>query len=79
MLAVDRGDFCDNCHSPYADRPEGIGYAATISAPHMHAAALQHLVEHLQPGARALDVGSGSGYLTIAMAHMVEIRLRPLK
>ena len=31
----------------------------TISAPHMHAAALELLKDHLQPGASAFDVGSG--------------------
>ena len=39
MRAIDRGDFtADNCR--YFDSPSGIGYAATISAPHMHAWAL---------------------------------------
>ena len=33
MLAVDRANFCK--HSPYSDSPQGIGYAVTISAPHM--------------------------------------------
>ena len=50
---------------------QGIGYAVTISAPHMHAFALSNLEQHLQPGFSALDVGSGSGYLTACMAKMV--------
>ena len=33
--------------------------------------ALQQLENHLKEGACALDVGSGSGYLTAAMAYMV--------
>lgn len=33
--------------------------------------ALQQLEDHLKEGACALDVGSGSGYLTAAMAYMV--------
>jgi len=33
MRAVDRGIYCK--HNPYADSPQGIGYAVTISAPHM--------------------------------------------
>lgn len=33
MVQVDRGDFSP--HSPYQDSPQGIGYGATISAPHM--------------------------------------------
>ena len=35
--------------------------------------ALQQLENHLKEGACALDVGSGSGYLTVAMAYMVNI------
>ena len=33
--------------------------------------ALQQLENHLKEGACVLDVGSGSGYLTAAMAYMV--------
>ncbi|CAD6260501.1 unnamed protein product [Miscanthus lutarioriparius] len=42
-----------------------------ISAPHMHATCLELLKDHLQPGMHALDVGSGSGYLTACFAMMV--------
>lgn len=69
MLAVDRGLFSK--HNPYIDSPQPIGYAATISAPHMHGHVLEVLKNHLKPGMRALDVGSGSGYLTCVMALMV--------
>ena len=69
MRKVDRGHFSKR--NPYLDSPQPIGYAATISAPHMHVHALQHLDEQLYPGASALDVGSGSGYLTACMAYMV--------
>ncbi|VDK18479.1 unnamed protein product [Anisakis simplex] len=69
MLEVDRGDFAPQ--TPYGDHPVGIGYAATISAPHMHATALELLKDHLKEGDKALDVGSGSGYLTACMAIMV--------
>lgn len=41
------------------DAPLPIGYHETISAPHMHATCLELLREHLRPGARVLDVGSG--------------------
>mmetsp|Transcript_25203 Transcript_25203/g.54847 ORF Transcript_25203/g.54847 Transcript_25203/m.54847 type:complete len:170 (-) Transcript_25203:228-737(-) len=37
----------------------------------MHAFCLQLLCDHLVPGAHVLDVGSGSGYLTAVMGHMV--------
>ncbi|RWS27107.1 Protein-L-isoaspartate(D-aspartate) O-methyltransferase-like protein [Leptotrombidium deliense] len=69
MTAVDRGNFCRT--NPYQDRPQSIGFAVTISAPHMHAHALELLKDHLYDGAKALDVGSGSGYLTACMAMMV--------
>lgn len=36
-----------------------------------HAAALERLKDHLTEGDRALDIGSGSGYLTTCMAYMV--------
>ncbi|XP_003386326.3 PREDICTED: protein-L-isoaspartate(D-aspartate) O-methyltransferase-like [Amphimedon queenslandica] len=69
MRAVDRGDYCP--FNPYYDSPQQIGYQATISAPHMHAHALEVLKDHLVEGGRVLDVGSGSGYLTACMAIMV--------
>ncbi|KAK1258138.1 Protein-L-isoaspartate O-methyltransferase [Acorus gramineus] len=48
-----------------------IGYNATISAPHMHGTCLELLEEHLKPGMHALDIGSGTGYLTACFAMMV--------
>lgn len=69
MLAVDRGKYSKS--NPYMDAPQGIGYAVTISAPHMHAYALEQLKDHLREGNKALDVGSGSGYLTVCMALLV--------
>ncbi|KAI8391359.1 protein-L-isoaspartate O-methyltransferase [Radiomyces spectabilis] len=69
MKAVDRRDY--SRQYPYEDSPQSIGYGATISAPHMHAYALENLQGYLKPGMRALDVGSGSGYLTACMAKMV--------
>ena len=61
MYQVDRADFTDTY--PYADNPQYIDYNATISAPHMHAYALEYLEPYLKPGNHVLDVGSGSGYL----------------
>jgi protein-L-isoaspartate(D-aspartate) O-methyltransferase len=37
----------------------------------MHAYALEYLLPSLHPGAKVLDVGSGSGYLTACFAHLV--------
>lgn len=69
MTNVDRGHYVS--HNPYMDAPQGIGYGVTISAPHMHAYALELLRDKLIEGEKALDVGSGSGYLTVCMALMV--------
>ncbi|CAN6447452.1 unnamed protein product [Victoria cruziana] len=71
MEAIDRGLFVPPGNDPYFDSPMPIGYNATISAPHMHAACLELLQEHLQPGMHALDVGSGTGYLTACFSMMV--------
>eukprot|EP00850_Spirogloea_muscicola_P009021 SM000049S16792 [mRNA] locus=s49:671225:673023:- [translate_table: standard] len=56
---------------PLRPPADGAGYNATISAPHMHGYCLSLLADHLQPGMRVLDVGSGSGYLTAIMALLV--------
>lgn len=71
MKATDRKHYCS--HHSYDDRPQGIGFHATISAPHMHAYALEVLQSQLtnSSNARALDVGSGTGYLTACMARMI--------
>lgn len=69
MMSVDRGNYVKI--NPYMDAPQGIGFNVTISAPHMHAHALELLKDRLVNGERALDVGSGSGYLTACMAIMV--------
>uniref|UniRef100_S4R827 Protein-L-isoaspartate(D-aspartate) O-methyltransferase n=1 Tax=Petromyzon marinus TaxID=7757 RepID=S4R827_PETMA len=69
MIATDRGKYAK--HNAYMDSPQSIGYQATISAPHMHAYALEILQDHLFEGASVLDVGSGSGYLTACIARMV--------
>lgn len=71
METIDRGLFVPYGSQPYSDTPMPIGYNATISAPHMHATCLELLEDHLKPGMRALDVGSGTGYLTACFAMMV--------
>lgn len=69
MKKVDRSNYCP--HNSYMDAPQTIGFGQTISAPHMHARCLDLLREHLKPGMRVLDVGSGSGFLTACMGLMV--------
>ncbi|KAF9603060.1 hypothetical protein IFM89_033785 [Coptis chinensis] len=71
METIDRGLFVPVGNPAYIDSPMQIGFNATISAPHMHAACLELLEDNLQPGMRVLDVGSGTGYLTACFALMV--------
>jgi protein-L-isoaspartate(D-aspartate) O-methyltransferase len=70
LSSIDRGFFVHSSRA-YEDKPRQIGFNATISAPHMHGYALEWLKDHLVPGSRVLDVGSGSGYLTLCMAEMM--------
>ena len=71
MKQTDRKHYVS--YNPYNDTPQSIGYQATISAPHMHAYALEILHDHLtsKENPSALDVGSGSGYLTACFARMM--------
>jgi len=71
MRKFDRAEFAPRSPTPYEDKPQDIGFGATISAPHMHAICLEALEPVLKPGARALDLGSGSGYVTACMAELV--------
>ncbi|GAB1316977.1 Protein-beta-aspartate methyltransferase [Madurella fahalii] len=74
FLKVDRGHYAPSF--PYDDSPQPIGHHATISAPHMHAAAVEKLLPYVvpseaNPAPRVLDIGSGSGYLTHVLAELV--------
>lgn len=69
FLHVDRGNF--STEMPYFDSPQPLGYGQTISAPHMHAYAIEFLLPNmLKEGAHILDVGCGSGYLSCVMARL---------
>ena len=66
MATTDRQFYAPN--NPHEDRPQYIGFGATISAPHMHAHALELLNDHvMKENSRILDVGSGSGYLQVLL------------
>jgi len=73
MRQTDRGLYSKDKQEAYVDVPHSIGWNVTISAPHMHAQCLELLKNHLKPGMKALDVGSGSGYLSACMARMIGI------
>ena len=68
MLDVDRNNYAPR--NQYVNKPQYIGYNVTISAPHMHAFALEHLSNFCTKDAHILDVGSGSGFLTVALSKM---------
>jgi protein-L-isoaspartate(D-aspartate) O-methyltransferase len=74
MRSVDRSKYCGNgpCSS---DTPAPIGEGQTISAPHMHYYALKESLPYLKDAIssqagkdpiKIADIGSGSGYLTVA-------------
>ena len=76
MLQVDRADFIEK--DPYCDDSQFLGYNVVISAPHMHAYALEYLYPALNnfkncnpSNFRFLDIGSGSGYLTVCLSKLI--------
>ena len=76
MLQVDRADFIEK--DPYCDDSQFLGYNVVISAPHMHAYALEYLhpalnnFKNCNPlNFRFLDIGSGSGYLTVCLSKLI--------
>ncbi|CAB0040072.1 unnamed protein product [Trichogramma brassicae] len=68
MKTIDRREFLIDRSKAYIDAPQQIGHGKTISAPHMHARTLEAFSEQLKNGKRALDIGSGTGYVTACMA-----------
>ncbi|KAN0055170.1 hypothetical protein ACTA71_008267 [Dictyostelium dimigraforme] len=73
---VDRKLFLEkeNVENPYYDEPKPIGYNATISAPHMHALMLDLLADRIPiSNGVALDIGSGSGYITACLGHLMGV------
>lgn len=73
MEMVDRSCYIPT--NPYKDAPQAIGYGQTISAPHMHAHALEEIYPYLvgKKDLKVLDVGCGSGYLTTALGRCLEL------
>ncbi|QJW36355.1 protein-L-isoaspartate O-methyltransferase family protein [Cellulosimicrobium protaetiae] len=71
MRAVDRRAFLPRAQRRWAgqDRPLAIGHGQTNSQPSTVAAMLRLL--DVAPGARVLDVGSGSGWTTALLAVLV--------
>ncbi|HSX18131.1 MAG TPA: protein-L-isoaspartate O-methyltransferase [Candidatus Saccharimonadales bacterium] len=68
---VDRAAFMPADVRPYAaiDQAMPIGYGQTISQPYTVGLMLQWLDP--QPGDKVLDIGSGSGWTTALLSHLV--------
>ena len=73
MRQVDRKPFYLTKEEAYSDKPSVFYGGQTISAPHMHAKAIEYLSPVLEPGHDILDIGSGSGYLTTCFAKAVTV------
>ena len=82
MMKVDRAEFWGSYsqdgqsflfnEKSYEDRPQQINFNVVISAPHLHAHILELLSDKLIPGAKVLDVGSGTGILCAAFYECVK-------
>ncbi len=72
MSAVPRELFIDEAlsHKAYENNALPIGSGQTISQPYI-VAKMTELLD-LQPHSRILEIGTGSGYQTAVLAHMVE-------
>ena len=69
LMKIDRADFAPRNH--YQNSAQSIPCNVVISAPHLHGYCLQALENYLIEGSNVLDVGSGSGYFTVAMSKMM--------
>ena len=74
MLLVDRKDFAPV--NPYLNKAMRINekYKVNISAPNMHANALEYLSDYCTENSRILDIGSGTGYLTCALSALTNYK-----
>ena len=69
MLEVDRGDFTPKLH--YLTTLISIGYNVTISDPQIHAFVLENFAEYSSEDKKILDIGSGTGYMTVTLSKMI--------
>jgi protein-L-isoaspartate(D-aspartate) O-methyltransferase len=72
LMSIDRKDFCHS--DPYIDSPGIIGWNTTVSAPHMHFMTMTYLCKNSQnfkPGAKGIDIGTGTGFIALAFLKML--------
>jgi len=72
MLEVDRSDFVPN--NPYQNKPQTLEFNIKVSAPYMYALALEFLKDFCTEKSKILELGSGSGYLTCALARLTNYK-----
>ncbi len=84
MRSVPRHLFLDEAmaHRAYEDTALPIGYQQTLSQPYIVALMTELLIQDAEPK-RVLEIGSGSGYQTAILAHLVDEvygleRIKPL-
>ena len=74
MNQYNRYHFVIHKKDAYVDRPSMLMEDQTISAPHMHARAIEYMESVLTPGNHILDIGSGSGYLCAIFGEAVGVK-----
>lgn len=82
MSAIPRDEFVPEAYRTlaYTESAIALGYGEEMMTPKLEARALQSL--NLGPGDRVLEIGTGSAYLTAALAHLAghvtSIEIRPV-
>jgi protein-L-isoaspartate(D-aspartate) O-methyltransferase len=81
IAAIPRDEFVPESYRTlaYSDSAIPLGYGETMMTPKIEARLLQSL--NLQPNDRVLEIGTGSGYLTVLLGslagHVTSIEIRP--